>query len=179
MSPRRAVHRLKSEKRIMVPHPKAMTRVIERRQAAALGETVLELRLFRTKAAEVRAYITCDDAIIDTNMMMLLSRPAAEAFLDALALCEREGVANLWVHDTVVRRSCTRAGYIWRSATTPASFMGPTSRPIWRPSRRGVFQSSMCWGLWLGRVTAIASTGSTRAHPSPGRLSLVLELERP
>ena len=46
----------------MVPHPKAMTRVIERRQAAALGETVLELRLFRTKAAEVRAYITCDES---------------------------------------------------------------------------------------------------------------------
>jgi len=76
-----------------------MARVIERRLAAAPGETVLELRLFRTKAAEVRAYITCD--VIDTNMMMLLSRPAAEAFLDALALCEREGVANLWVHDTV------------------------------------------------------------------------------
>ena len=85
----------------MVPHPKAMTRVIERRQAAALGETVLELRLFRTKAAEVRAYISCDDVIIDTNMMMLLSRPAAEAFLDALALCEKEGVTKLWVHDSV------------------------------------------------------------------------------
>jgi hypothetical protein len=77
-----------------------MTHVIEHRQAAAPGETVLELRLFRTKAAEVRAYISCDDVIIDTNMMMLLSRPAAEAFLEALALCEREGVANLWVHDT-------------------------------------------------------------------------------
>jgi hypothetical protein len=34
-----------------------MTRVIERRQAAAPGETVLELRFFRTeKNAEVRAY---------------------------------------------------------------------------------------------------------------------------
>jgi hypothetical protein len=76
-----------------------MTHVIEHRQAAAPGETVLELRLFRTKAAEVRAYISCDDVIIDTNMMMLLSRPAAEAFLDALALCEKEGVAKLWVHD--------------------------------------------------------------------------------
>jgi hypothetical protein len=78
-----------------------MTHVIERRQAAAHGETVLELRLFRTKDAEVRAYITCDDVIIDTNMMMLLSRPAAEAFREALALCEKEGVANLWVHDSV------------------------------------------------------------------------------
>jgi hypothetical protein len=78
-----------------------MTRVIERRLAAAPGETVLELRLFRTKAAEVRAYISCDDVIIDTNMMMLLSRPPVEAFLDALALCEKEGVANLCVHDNV------------------------------------------------------------------------------
>ena len=78
-----------------------MTRVIERRQAAAPSDTVLELRLFRTKAGEVRAYISCDDVIMDTNMIMLLSRPAAEAFLDALALCEKEGVANLWVHDAV------------------------------------------------------------------------------
>ena len=77
----------------------SMTRIIERRQAAASGETVLELRFFRTKEAEVRAYISCDDVIIDTNMMILLSRPAAEAFLDALALCEKEGVANLWVDD--------------------------------------------------------------------------------
>jgi hypothetical protein len=28
-----------------------------------------------------------------------LSRPAAEAFLDALSLCEKEGIASLWVHD--------------------------------------------------------------------------------
>jgi hypothetical protein len=77
-----------------------MTRVIERRRAAAPGETVLELRFFRTKKnAEVRAYISCDDVIIDMDMMMLLSRPAAEAFLDALALCEKEGIASLWVHD--------------------------------------------------------------------------------
>ena len=77
-----------------------MTRVIERRQTAAPGETVLELRFFRTKKnAEVRAYISCDDVIIDMDMMMLLSRPAAEAFLDALALCEKEGIASLWVHD--------------------------------------------------------------------------------
>ncbi len=77
-----------------------MTRVVERRQAAAPGETVLELRFFRTKKnAEVRAYISCDDVIIDMDMMMLLSRPAAEAFLDALALCKKEGIASLWVHD--------------------------------------------------------------------------------
>ena len=51
-----------------------MTRVVERRQAAAPGETVLELRFFRTKKnAEVRAYISCDDVIIDMDMMMLLS----------------------------------------------------------------------------------------------------------
>jgi hypothetical protein len=79
-----------------------MTRVIEQRQAAAPGEAVLELRFFRTKAAEVRAYISCDDVIIDTNMMILLSRPAAEAFLEALALCEKEGVANLWVNDPLI-----------------------------------------------------------------------------
>jgi hypothetical protein len=67
-----------------------MTLVIERRQAAAPGETVLELRFFRTKKnAEVRAYISCDDVIIDMDMMMLLSRPAAEAFLDALALLRK------------------------------------------------------------------------------------------
>src|SRR5271163_356527 len=46
-----------------------MTRVIERRQAAAPGETVLELRFFRTrKNAEVRAYISCDDVIIDMDI---------------------------------------------------------------------------------------------------------------
>lgn len=67
-----------------------MTRVIEHRQAAAPGETILELRLFRTK-----------DVILDTNMIMSLSRTVAEAFLDALALCEKEGVAKLWVHDSV------------------------------------------------------------------------------
>jgi hypothetical protein len=51
----------------MVPHPKAMTRVIERRQAAALGETVLELRLFRTQAAEVRAYITYENDVVEPS----------------------------------------------------------------------------------------------------------------
>jgi hypothetical protein len=85
-----------------------MTHVIEHRQAAAPGETVLELRLFRTKAAEVRAYISCDDVIIDTNMMMLLSRPAAEAFLDALALLER-GVASLSVWDVDQARAADLA----------------------------------------------------------------------
>jgi hypothetical protein len=47
----------------------------------------------------VRAYISCDDVIIDMNMTILLSRPAAEAFLDALALREKEAVPNLWVND--------------------------------------------------------------------------------
>jgi hypothetical protein len=49
----------------------------------------------------VRAYINCDDVIFDTDMIMSLSRPAAEAFLDALALCEKEGIAKLWVHLSV------------------------------------------------------------------------------
>ncbi len=32
-------------------------------------------------------------------MMADMSEPVAQAYLDALALCETENVATLWVHD--------------------------------------------------------------------------------
>ena len=71
-----------------------MTRIIERSQDADAGENLLELRVFPLRACVVPADLT-----VTFEMLADLSEPAAQAYLDALALCEAEGVATLWVHD--------------------------------------------------------------------------------
>jgi hypothetical protein len=60
-----------------------MTRILEHRQDAAPGEELLELRVFQLPDGVVRACVVS----------------AAQAYLDALALCETENVETLWVHD--------------------------------------------------------------------------------
>ena len=71
-----------------------MTRVIEHRQHAAPGEELFELRVFQLRDGDVRACVVpADLAVAD------MSEPVAQAYLDALALCEAESVATLWVHD--------------------------------------------------------------------------------
>jgi hypothetical protein len=76
-----------------------MTRIIERRQYAAPGEEVLELRVFQLRGGDVRGCVVSADVIIDLDKMADLSAPVAQAYLDALALCETENVETLWVHD--------------------------------------------------------------------------------
>jgi hypothetical protein len=76
-----------------------MTRIIEHRQNAAPGEELLELRVFQLRFGDVRACVVCGEVAIDLDMMADMSAPAAQAYLNALALCETEGVATLWVHD--------------------------------------------------------------------------------
>jgi hypothetical protein len=56
-----------------------MTRIIEHRQDAAPDEELFFLRVFQLRAD--------------------MSEPVAQAYLNALALCETESVATLWVHD--------------------------------------------------------------------------------
>jgi len=76
-----------------------MTRVIERRQDAAAGAEVFELRVFQARNGGARACIVPVDLAVTLDMMEDMSTPLADAYLAALALCETEGVATLWVHD--------------------------------------------------------------------------------
>jgi hypothetical protein len=76
-----------------------MTRIIEYRQGAAPDEEVFELRVFQLRDGDVRACLVAADLAVDLAMMADMSKPVAQAYLDALALCETESVATLWVHD--------------------------------------------------------------------------------
>jgi hypothetical protein len=76
-----------------------MTRIIEHRQDAAPDEEVFELRVFQLRDGDVRGCVVRADLAVDLDMVADMSEPAAQAYLDALALCEAESVANLWVHD--------------------------------------------------------------------------------
>ena len=76
-----------------------MTRIIEHRQDAAAGEELFELRVFQLRDGDVRACVVSADLAVDLDMMADMSEPVAQAYLNALALCEAEGVATLWVHD--------------------------------------------------------------------------------
>ena len=76
-----------------------MTRIIEHRQDAAPGEELFELRVFQLRDGDVRACVVPADLAVDLDMMADMSEPVAQAYLDALALCETESVATLWVHD--------------------------------------------------------------------------------
>jgi hypothetical protein len=76
-----------------------MTRIIEYRQGATPGEEVFELRVFKLDTGDVRGCVIPLDLAVNHNMIDDMSEPVAEAFLDGLALCEKEGIPNLWVHD--------------------------------------------------------------------------------
>jgi hypothetical protein len=76
-----------------------MTRIIERRQDAAPGEEVFELRVFRPNEGAVSACVIPVDLPMTHAMMDEMSEPVAVAFLDAIALCEKEDIAALWIHD--------------------------------------------------------------------------------
>jgi hypothetical protein len=78
-----------------------MTRIIERRQDVAPGEEVFELRVFKSGETEVRACVVPLDLPVNHAMMEEMSEPAAQAFLDALALCDKESIAALWIHDAL------------------------------------------------------------------------------
>jgi hypothetical protein len=76
-----------------------MTRIIEYRQDAAPGEELLELRVFQLRDGDVRACVVSAALSLDLDMMADMSEPVAQAYLNALALCEAESVATLWIHD--------------------------------------------------------------------------------
>jgi hypothetical protein len=76
-----------------------MTRIVEHRQDASPGEEIFELRVFQSPKGEVRACVIPADMTLDHAMMEEMSEPADQAFLDALALCEKEEIAVLWIHD--------------------------------------------------------------------------------
>jgi len=79
-----------------------MTRIIEHRQDAAPGEEVFELRVFQLRDGDVRACVVPGGPrrlAVNLDMMANMSEPVAQAYLNALALCETESVAILWVHD--------------------------------------------------------------------------------
>ncbi len=74
-------------------------RIIERRQEAAAEAKVFELRVFRAHDGDVRACVVPVDTAITLDMMADAREHVAQSYLDALALCEMEGVAIFWVHD--------------------------------------------------------------------------------
>ena len=76
-----------------------MTRIIERRQDADAVEEMFELRVFQLRDGDVRACVVPADMAVTFEMMADISEPVTQAYLGALALCEAEGVSNLWVHD--------------------------------------------------------------------------------
>jgi hypothetical protein len=76
-----------------------VTRIIEHRQDAGPGEELLELRVFQFRYGDVRACVVSADLAVDLDMLTDMSEPVAQAYLNALALCEAESVATLWVHD--------------------------------------------------------------------------------
>ena len=47
---------------------------------------------------DVRACVVPADLAVNLDMISDMSEPVAQAYLNALALCETEGVATLWVH---------------------------------------------------------------------------------
>jgi len=47
----------------------------------------------------VRACVIPADLVLDRGTMENMSEPVAQAYLDALWLCETEGIATLWVHN--------------------------------------------------------------------------------
>jgi hypothetical protein len=76
-----------------------MVRIIEHHHDAGPGEEVIELRVFKLREGDVRACVVSADLTVNHNMMEEMSAPVDEAFLDALALCETDGISTLWVHD--------------------------------------------------------------------------------
>ena len=72
-----------------------MTRIIEDTQDADAGERVFELRVFQLHDGDVRACVVPSHLAMSHNMMDEKSEPVAQAYLDALALCEKEGVTTL------------------------------------------------------------------------------------
>jgi hypothetical protein len=76
-----------------------MTRIIEHRQDAAPGKEVFELRIFQLRDGDARGCIVPADLAVDLDMMADMREPLAQAYLNALALCETESVATLWVND--------------------------------------------------------------------------------
>ena len=76
-----------------------MTRIIEHREDATPGEELFELRVFQLRDGDVRACVVRADLAVDLDIMADMSEPVAQAYLDALALCETESVQTLWVHD--------------------------------------------------------------------------------
>jgi hypothetical protein len=76
-----------------------VTRIIDHRKDAAAGEEIFELRVFQFKDGDVRACVVPADLPVTLDMMADMSESVVQAYLDALALCETENVAILWVHD--------------------------------------------------------------------------------
>jgi hypothetical protein len=97
-----------------------MTRVIEHHQDAATGEEVFELRVFQLRDGDVRACVVPADLVVNLDMMADMSEPVAQAYLNALALCETESVATLWVHHPLglfPPRESTGAGTVRRAGS--------------------------------------------------------------
>jgi len=76
-----------------------MTRIIEHRDDARVDEELFELRVFQLHDGDVRACVVPADFAVTLDMMAEMSEPVAQAYRDALALCDKENVTTLWVHD--------------------------------------------------------------------------------
>ena len=89
---RRARRKANPRRRRIFPRAPRFARARSDRQRIGLGARQLA-------AGEVRACVIPVDLAINHIMIDEMSEPVARAFLDGLALCEREDIPNLWVHD--------------------------------------------------------------------------------
>ena len=67
--------------------------------ARSTASQVFELRVFQLRDGDVRGCVVPADLAVDLDIMADMSEPVPQAYLNALALCETESVATLWVHD--------------------------------------------------------------------------------
>jgi hypothetical protein len=117
-----------------------MTRIIEHRQDAAPGEEVFELRVFQLRDGDVRGCVVPADLAVDLDMMADMSEPMAQAYLDALALCERKALQpyGFTIRSVSFRHASDRS---WNCDAHRLSFARRIS-PGHRRHRMGALQSS-------------------------------------
>jgi hypothetical protein len=134
-----------------------MTRIFEHRQDAAPGEELFELRVFQLRDGDVRACVVPADLAVDLDMMADMSEPVAQAYLNALALCETKALRpyGFTIRSDSFRNAIDRS---W-NRDEPGMPPSPTLTPT--PCRKGMrgsepIRRGQGLGLSAPRLRAIA-----------------------
>jgi hypothetical protein len=91
------------------PDWRIMIRIIEQRQELVGDASARVFHLFRAPDGSIRGCIVPAGLALTLDMMAAACEHVAQSFLDALAHCEMEGAATLWVNDPLgLFRPCDR-----------------------------------------------------------------------